>query len=401
MSVLANPQYALLWGSHTLAFGANSMASLLFPVIVVADHANHAAAPAIIAFAFGLPWLLLGIPAGVWADRMQPRQLVFWAGLTRAAGLGVAALAIGQSLGRADVILTLLAACIGGTMVVQAVATQATIPDVIEPGERQAANTWQFRATSAIELLSYLIGGSLSSEGSSTLALAGASFASLCGACLAVFLERTPRRENAQPDVLGGFKALLGHPATRQATVVTTVWRVSAGLGAALSVPYLIESRGVESALLGLAMASVGMGAFFGSLTMSKLTDKWPKTSALWRSMLTIGAFGGLLRIFDYGSGLANAIMFAGGGVIIGMALATTSILVITQRMNIIDKAQMGQATAAFSIITWGGVPAGALLGAPALTFLGPEMSFVLAAFTLLLCPLLALLPPLGRQARM
>ncbi|ROR72993.1 MFS transporter [Bogoriella caseilytica] len=400
MLITTNGRFRALWASHTLTFGANTMATLIFPVLVVADHASHDAAPAAIAFAFGLPWLLIGLPAGVWADRIQPRLLIVWSCLARAATLGTAAVLIQSHGGRSDITLTALAAGLGTTLVVQAVATQAAIPDLVEPEERQEANTWQFRATSVIELLSYIVAGLLTS-GNLAIGLAAAAAASLSGAALATRISDLPCRHGGRPEVMAGFRALLGPGTTRQATVVTTVWRVSAGLGAALSVPYLLEAQQVRSGALGIAMAGVGVGAFLGSVTLGRISDKVPHTARLWRIMLTVGALGGIVRAVDYPHPAASAIAFSLGGVLIGVALSTTSILVITQRMNTVDRAHMGQAAAAFSILSWGAVPVGALIAAPMLATFGPELAFRVAALVLLLCPALSLLPPLGRRLEM
>src|ERR1700691_3206707 len=103
--LLRQRDFALLWSGETVSSAGSAMAAVGVPLLaVVVLRAGTFAVSALTAVAY-LPWLLIGLPAGAWVDRLPARPVLIVTDLVSAvlyASLPVAAwahvLTIGQVL---------------------------------------------------------------------------------------------------------------------------------------------------------------------------------------------------------------------------------------------------------------------------------------------------------------
>jgi MFS family permease len=74
--LLWHRNFRLLWIGETVSGAGNSMAAVGVPLLAVAVlHASTFAVSALTAAAY-LPWLVIGLPAGAWVDRLPSRPLM-------------------------------------------------------------------------------------------------------------------------------------------------------------------------------------------------------------------------------------------------------------------------------------------------------------------------------------
>ncbi|MGW0372226.1 MFS transporter [Streptomyces coeruleorubidus] len=79
--------FRLLWTGETVSGLGNSITVVALPLIVVVELDAGSTAVGLIAAAVWLPWLLVGLPVGAWADRMRKRPLMITCDLVSAATL--------------------------------------------------------------------------------------------------------------------------------------------------------------------------------------------------------------------------------------------------------------------------------------------------------------------------
>jgi MFS family permease len=137
--LLRQRNFRLLWTGETVSETGNAMAVVGIPLLAVAVlHASIFAVSALTAAAY-LPWLVIGLPAGAWVDRLPPRPLMvvcdivsalLYASLPIAAWTGV--LTTGQVLA-----VALLA---GLANVFFATAYQVYLPALVTSGELLEGN---------------------------------------------------------------------------------------------------------------------------------------------------------------------------------------------------------------------------------------------------------------------
>src|SRR5437870_4007512 len=83
-SVWRHPQFLRLWLGQSVGLGGASMSALAVPLTaILVLHAGPVEVGLLTSMGL-LPWLALGLPAGVWADRVSSRRLIVGADLARA-----------------------------------------------------------------------------------------------------------------------------------------------------------------------------------------------------------------------------------------------------------------------------------------------------------------------------
>jgi hypothetical protein len=76
LGLLRRRNFRLLWLGETVSGGGSAMAAVLIPLLAVTTlHATTFEVAALTAASY-LPWLLIGLPAGAWVDRLPVRPLM-------------------------------------------------------------------------------------------------------------------------------------------------------------------------------------------------------------------------------------------------------------------------------------------------------------------------------------
>lgn len=398
MSVFHNRQFLSLWTAGTLTFAASTLTTVLLPVLAIDHWSDASFGPALVSFGMGIPWLILGLQFGVLADLVSTRAALVASAAVRSLALGAAALGIMYTGVPSGVILIAVSFVVGSATVLRSIATQAALPKIVPKEERTLANSWQFRSSSALELASLILGGALTAL-SAPVGLLVAAGLSLLSIPPSLIVDAPASEAREKTSLLAGFKFLFANAMVRQSTIVTTAWRLSAGVGSALAIPYLVQGLNVRGATLGLAMGAIGVGVFAGSVALPYLDRKFTGSANLWRALLALGAVGGVVRALPLSNLSVYAFIF--GGACIGFAITTTSILVTTQRMNLTPRENLSQVAGAYSMIVWGAMPIGAAIGTSLLAVFDEGTAFLIGSLLLLICPVIAWFPPLGRQKSM
>jgi MFS family permease len=132
------PQYRLLFGSQVLSVLGDRVTSVALPfaVLSVGGDIRDVALTSTAQF---LPFVLLAIPAGVWADRWDRKRILVSSDVVRLVTQALAAVLLLS--GNAEVIqLAVLAAVFGSADAFFAPAFSGLLPTTVSPGNLQPAN---------------------------------------------------------------------------------------------------------------------------------------------------------------------------------------------------------------------------------------------------------------------
>jgi MFS family permease len=141
-AVSANPlrtnrDFRLLWFGQTISVLGSRVSAFALPLLVLTLTGSPARA-GIVAFAGGLPFLLLQLPAGGFVDRWDRKRTMIWCDL----GRGVAVLSIAIALWVEHLTLTqmvVVAFVEGSLFVFFNLAQNAAIPNVVAPEQLSRA----------------------------------------------------------------------------------------------------------------------------------------------------------------------------------------------------------------------------------------------------------------------
>jgi len=132
------PQYRLLFGSQVLSVLGDRVTSVALPfaVLSVGGGVREVALTSTAQF---LPFVVLAIPAGVWADRRERKRILIGSDTVRLLTQALAAVLL--LTGKAEVVhLAVLAAAFGAADAFFAPAFSGLLPTTVSPGNIQPAN---------------------------------------------------------------------------------------------------------------------------------------------------------------------------------------------------------------------------------------------------------------------
>src|SRR6516165_488677 len=150
--------FVRLWMGFSLAGSGDGLALGAIPLLAVVVNPHPVAVSAVVA-ADNLPWLLVALPAGAFADRFERGPVMALANVVRALVILAAALLVANGQMKLWVlILTVLVSA--SARAIYYSSLQATVPDLVKTEELEHANGVLGAAESGAEHLSGPIVGS-------------------------------------------------------------------------------------------------------------------------------------------------------------------------------------------------------------------------------------------------
>lgn len=378
-----------------------------------AEQISLAAAPLVAVFALGagaretgllqtaqtLPFLLLSIPLGVWADRRSRRTLMTLAESVRVvAMLCVLLLVMTHALS-----LPLLAALgfIAATgTVAYNVAAPSLVPSIV-PREAYA------QANGRLELarsVAYSAGPAL---GGLLVGWIGAGWAYGCAAGLSALavallagLREPPRASAAQRHFLlelrDGTRFVLHDALLRPMLATAIFFNLGFFVLQAVYVPYAVHRLGLSASMVGVTLGAYGVGMVCGALAAPAIARR-----LAFGRVLIIGPSCGLLASLVMVATIVTpsfwlamlSFLLLGAGPILWVVGSTTL------RQAITPERMMGRVSAINSTATYGARPLGALLGAAISARWGMDACLVAAAAAFVVQALIIVMSPAARLA--
>jgi MFS family permease len=364
---------ALAYGPFRIFFASNLMANtgiFLFMAAFgwfVQTETNSAAMVGLASAIMGLPWLLLMLHAGMLTDRLGARRLI--AGSFVGGGLVMALVAFVALLPEPSVPAVLACAfAMGVLMTLGAPGSISIMGDLVPPAAVSSAVSLNFLLMNIARIAGGVSAGWLLAGGREPgwTILVGAVLFGVPG----VFMWRLkvkPAAPQATPTRSPGgaelFRPIVeaGAHATRHPTL-GMILLLSAGPGL-IGLPYnfLLPVAAVELGIgpggLGLLLAAVGTGGLVAGLTAEQVQRRLGHGRSI---LLGLTCAAGGLIAFGLGPPLPISILsigFVGGGFVV----YASSSLTLVQALA--PASLRGRLTSVFSLLYWGLMPVGGLLG--------------------------------------
>lgn len=363
--VLRNPEFLRFLSSHVAnEVGAHVSRVALPLVAVLALHAT----PLEVGLLSSLQtaaFLVIGLPAGAWVDRLQRRPILMSTDLVRFALLGSIPLA--YVLGLLSMPMLLVVALVVGTaQVFNDVADQSYLPVLVTKENLSDGNAKLELVRSGGGLIGPGLGGAL-------VQLAGAPFTMLATALSAlgsaIALSRIKVKEPTPPaaqriglrkEVAEGMAYVWRDRIMRMliTSSMLTNLCISAILG--LSVLFLATVVKLPPGLIGILLMSSAVGGVLGGAIGPALFRRYGTARVAWLGSAFASPFGLLLPMSqpDW-----RASFFAITSIALTMGAILYNVGHITYRQTITPPHLLGRVNATVRFVTWGVMPLGALLG--------------------------------------
>lgn len=363
--VLRDPDFLRFLGSHLAnEFGANIARVALPLVAVLSLHASPLEVGALSAMQSGA-FLLIGLPAGVWVDRMRRRRVMLATDLARFVLLGSIPLAAHFALLTMPMLFA-VALLAGLAQVFNDVADPTYLPTLVGKEQLGDGNAKLELARNAGTLAGPSVGGAL-------VQLLGAPRTILATALAAlgsVLLLGTIRKPDPKPvrsersglltEIRQGLTFVWRNQVQRTIVLATTATNlcISAVLG--LSVMFLATVVRLSPGVIGVLLMSGAVGGLLGGLLGTWLFRRYGTAKVTWLALTLTSPFGLLLPMTEAGWRTA---FFAVASIALSFGAILYNIGAITYRQTVTPENLLGRVNATVRFIVWGTMPLGALLG--------------------------------------
>ncbi|MFC4907039.1 MFS transporter [Actinomadura gamaensis] len=358
--VLADRDFRLLFTADTASKISTQLGALAVPVL--AQTVLHAGPGRVgLLAALGtVAFLLVGLPAGAWVDRMRKRRVLVAADLVRAGLVGSVPLAwaFGLLTLKQLYAVTLLT---GVATVLFDVAHLSLVPALVGRDRLIAANSALAGLSTVADVSGSGLGGFVVQGLGAPCAILTDALGYLWSAC---FLRRLRAVEPARPARRRGFgeglRFVLGHPVLRPVVLEGALTNLGIQICQVELLVLFTSGLRLPAGVLGLFLAAGGLGAFLGTAAAPVLARRLGLGRALWLVGVAIAPVAPVVALVQRGpllwtAGLAWTISLFKVGV--------DNVLLVSYRQHVTPDDLLGQMNATFRLLLTGALAVGGVLG--------------------------------------
>jgi MFS family permease len=362
-----NRDFRRLWTANLVSSFGTQVTALALPLVAIAFLRASPMQMGVLTACGTLPYLLVGLPAGVWVDRLRRRPLLIAADLGRAVILAsIPLLAVLDALHMVQ--LYLAAFLVGLLSLLYDVAEEAYLPAIIGRAELVEGNSRLAAIDSSAQLAAPVFAGGLVQWLTAPFAVAVDAVSFLFSA---FWLSRIQRREafpiqaaqrHLWQEMRAGMSYLLHHPLLRPSTLTGLQMQLTGGVIDALLLLYLVETLHLSPMAISLMFAFASMAGLTSTLFSGNVIQRFGFGPTVIGSALMIGVgwlavpLAGLAPAFTFGVIATGALVFGAGNTISNVATASLTQTVTPNQL-------LGRVNASGLFLTSGVLPLGSLLG--------------------------------------
>jgi MFS family permease len=320
-----------------------------------------------------LPWLLLALPAGAFADRFARGPLMAISNAVRAIVVAIGAfLILSDRMTLAILIVVVLINASGRAMYYS--AAQAIVPELVESKALEHANgVLSGTEAGAEQLAGPVVGTWLFAVAQAIPFFTEAVVTLLSCIPLVGFRSKAPQPEGASTSAWEGARLLFADRRLRLLLLMVASLAGLQGMEGGILVLLATKVWGVREGAYGLFLAAGATGTLVGSLWANQLVRRFGNGQTLIAAALVSGV-GYLVMAAAHGWQLAGP-AFA----VVGLAIGAGSVVAISLRQRLTPPDLMGRVGGAWRGLVWGAAPVGALIAGSVAAIAGLRFPLVLA----------------------
>jgi len=374
-SLWRDANFLRLWGGQTLSqFGAQ-ITELAIPVLAVLILGATEAQVGFLGAAAVAAFLVVGLPAGAWIDRMRKRHVMIVADLVRA--LALASLPLLWWLGVLQMWhLYAVALVMGVATVFFDVSYQSIVPSLVRPAQIAEANgkfesTHQIAGIAGPAIGGWLVG--LLTAPVAVLATVGTYLASFVALLLTRDDEVVAAKGSHEPllrSIGEGLRWVFGNPLLRRIVGTTGVSNFFNTLSFTMLPIFILRTLGITPEALGIIFALGAIGGLLGAVATPHIVRWIGEARAIPVSSLGFSLSGVLLPLAALMPEVAFPLLVV-QGFLTSFTVLVYNITQVTFRQRITPARLLGRMNASIRFCVWGTMPLAALLAGGLGTWLG------------------------------
>lgn len=400
-----NTDFMRLWTGQSISMVGSQMTLLALPLTaVLVLHASPGQMGALAALEYA-PFLLFGLVAGAYVDRLAARRVMIVADVVRCLLLAVVplsaathTLSIGELFG--------VAFGVGIGTAFFDVAYLAFVPRVVGSDELLSANARLEASRSVAGVIGPGLAGALVQLVSAPVVLLidAASFIASAGLLTGMRSERDTAADGMPHggllrEIVAGVTGVVRDPVLRALGGCVGTFNLFSSIVLAIYVLYVIRTLGVSAALLGVITAVGGIGALVGT-TLAASTGGRGRAGQTIVGAVVLSAAGTLAIALVRGPLVVVTPTLATAQLAVELGVTACVVIVVSLRQSMTPAGREGRISATMRFLIYGTVPVGAVLGGVLGQVVGLRATVLVAAVGELLAPLWIVFSPVWSTAK-
>jgi MFS family permease len=364
---MRHADFRRLWAADALSQAGTQVTVIALPLLLIKVlDAGPFEVGLLTTFEF-LAFLVIGLPAGVWVDRVRRRNVLFVTDLVR--GLLFGSLPVAWAfdvLTLAQVYLVALLA--GACTVFFDVAYQSYLPHLVGREHLVEGNAKLQGTQSVAQVAGPTVGGVLVQALTAPYAILVDAVSFLWSAVWIFSIRSREARPERAPDrhlgreMREGLAFVFGHRLLRAIAACTATGNLFMNMGMTAFVVLLADEAQLDlsAGTIGLLFSASAIGGLLGALLARRVAGWLGQGPTLWISTLVAAPAMLAMPIVQRGWLLW---LVAAGSVVVGVTLVVYNITQVSFRQLLCPERLLGRMNATIRFAVWGTIPIGSLLG--------------------------------------
>ena len=391
LGLLGHPDFARLWTAETVSQLGSQVSLLAIPFVAIEILQASTFEVALLGVVDMLPFLLIGLPAGVWVDRLRRRPILVAGDLGRAAAL--ATIPAAYALGALTIVQLYVVGFVVGTLTVFFdVAYQSYLPSLVERDQLVEGNAKLEISRAGAQVVGPGLAGAL-------IGILRAPFAvlldALSFAASALFIvairrheparersvDSTGQRTGMRREMAEGLRYVLGHRYLRAIALCTATSNLFGTVATAILLVYAVRELGMTAATVGLAFSIGSTGALLGAFGASRVARFLGVGPTIVVFSLVVGPAWLPLALVPASAPTVVLVgLLAFAGFFAGLSAVVYNVNQVSLRQAITPERMQGRMNATMRWVVWGTIPIGGILGGALGTAIGLRQTILLGA---------------------
>jgi MFS family permease len=364
-----------LWSAQTISQFGSQITLLGLPIIAAVVLDASPSQMGILGAAEFAPFLLFGLFAGVWVDRLPRRPILIWSDVGRAVVLLTVPLAALAGALRIEQ-LYVVGFFVGVGTVFFDVAYQSYLPSLVDRQQMVEGNSKLEIGRSVAQVAGPGVAGVLIELLTAPIAIVVDSVSFVLSAAMLVLIrkpeprpERSAERRNVWQEIGEGLGVVLKSPYLRPIAFCTATSNLFGQIAFVVFVLFATRELGLDAGALGIVFSVASVGALTGAAMAGRVAALLGVGPTIVAAIVFSGLGSLLVPLLAEPGTLALPVLavgwlltFAGG--------TLYNITQLSLRQAITPHRLQGRMNASMRFMVWGTIPIGALIGG----FLGEQI---------------------------
>lgn len=367
-SLWRHRNFGLLWAGQSVSELGTQISVLALPLVAIDSLHVGAFDLGVLTALQTLPFLVIGLPAGAWVDRLRRRSVLVAADIGRC--LILATIPLAWALSALTLAQLYAVSLVAGVLTVFFdVAYMSYLPELVDPGHLVEGNGKLAASSAGAQVAGPALGGVLvAALGAARAVAADAfSFALSVGSLLTIHAskERPHRQQGGSrarltSEIAEGLRFVLGEPRIRSVAGSTGTSNFFSAMAGAVFLLFLRREVGLSPARIGVLLGAGSAGGLLGAVLAAPLARRLGVgRTILW----TIGVVGLGLAAYPMATRATADVLVVAGGVLISGGGVAYNINQVSLRQSLCPLHLQGRMNASVRFLIWGTMPIGGLVG--------------------------------------